>query len=134
MTLKLKSSTNEHWKGWNLAWHHNFAHIATSKELRGLRQKMDALRIQTGQYPSKYEHFKRKLICYKGISFFETYFNSRLFVHSIGSIKRHILKFQPFLTSFPIFHAFNDLIWAKWPWNWKAVQITLKRMKLGMTS
>ena len=42
----LKSSINELWKGCNLAWHHNFTHIATSKELRGLRQKLDALRVQ----------------------------------------------------------------------------------------
>src|SRR3954469_8493084 len=30
-------------------------------------------------------------------------------LHSTCNIKRHILKFEPFLTSFAIFHAFNDL-------------------------
>ena len=64
--------------------------------------------------------FKWKLICYKGISFFQTFLNSRLFVHSIGTIQSHILKFETFLTSFAIFHAFNDLFCAKWPWKWKA--------------
>ena len=39
---------------------------------------------------------------------FLTYFNSGVFVHSICSILSHIYKFQPFLTSFAIFHAFND--------------------------
>src|SRR3954470_16986951 len=29
------------------------------------------------------------------------------------NIQSHILKFQPFLTSFAIFHAFNDLFSAK---------------------
>ena len=38
-------------------------------------------------------------------------------LHSTCTIQSHILKFQPFLTSFTIFHAFNDLFWAKWPWN-----------------
>src|SRR3954470_5084597 len=31
-------------------------------------KKKDALRVQTGPSLSKYECFKRKLICYKGIS------------------------------------------------------------------
>ena len=32
------------------------------------------------------------------------------------------------------FHAFNDLFWGKWPWNWKATTWTQKRLKLGMVS
>ena len=43
----------------------------------------------------------------------KTFLNSRLFVHSICTIQSHILKFEPFLTSFDIFHAFNDLFCAK---------------------
>ena len=38
--------------------------------LRGLRQNLDALRVETGPSLLKYECFRRKLICYKGISFF----------------------------------------------------------------
>ena len=49
-------------------------------------------------------------------------FNSRLFFHPTCNIQRHILKFQPFLNSFAIFHAFYDLFLAKWPWNWKALK------------
>ena len=127
MTLKLKSSTNELWKGWKLAWDNNFTHIATSKELRGLRQKLDALRVQTGQSLSKYEGFGWKHIYYKVISFLITYFNSILFVCLIRTIKRQIINFQPFRTSFDIFHAFNDLFRAKWPWNWKAVQMNSEK-------
>src|SRR3954468_20861977 len=88
-------------------------HITCVQNLRVLRQKLDALRVQTGPFLSKCEGFRRKLICYKGISFFETFFNSRLFVHSICTIQSHLLKFEPFLTSFAIFHAFNDLFCAK---------------------
>src|SRR3954463_10465902 len=36
-------------------------------------------------------------------------FQLKTFLHSICTIQSHILKFQPFLTSFAIFHAFNDL-------------------------
>src|SRR3954468_16381654 len=62
--------------------------------------KLDALRVQTGPSVSKYEGFRRKLICFKGISFLKTYFNSGLFFHPTCNILSHILKFQPFLTSF----------------------------------
>ena len=31
MTLKLKSSANELWNGWKLAWCHNFTHVACAK-------------------------------------------------------------------------------------------------------
>ena len=37
-TIKLKSISNELWKGWKLAWYHHFTHIACAKKLRGLRQ------------------------------------------------------------------------------------------------
>ena len=43
------------------------------------------------------------------------------------NIQIHILKFQPFLTSFDIFHAFHDLFSAKWPWNWKGIQPELRK-------
>ena len=38
-----------------------FTHIACGKKLRRLRQLLDALRVQTGPSPSKYEGFKRNL-------------------------------------------------------------------------
>ena len=108
MTLKLKSTTNELWKGWKLAWYHHFTHIVCAKKLKGLRQKLDALCIQNGQSLSKYQGFERKLICYKGISSFWIYLNSRVFVCSKCIIQSHIISFQPFLTLFVIFHAFTD--------------------------
>ena len=107
-TLKLKSISNELWKGWKFAWYHHFIHIACARKLRGLRQKLDALRVQNGQSLSKYQDFIRKLVCYKGISFFKTYLNSWLFVCSKCTIQSHIIIFQSFLTSFVIFHAFTN--------------------------
>ena len=69
----------------------------------------------------------------KAFHFF-TYFNSRLFVHSICTIQSHILKFQPFLNSFAIFHAFNDFFALNDPEIEKQYKWTLKRFKLGMVS
>ena len=71
----------------------------------------------------KYKGFTRKLICYKDISFFYTYFNSRHFLHSICTIQSQILKFQPFLTSFAffthlmIYFELNNLVIRK-HYNW----------------
>src|SRR3954469_6581328 len=109
MTLKFERLQPELRKGRNLAWYHHLTHITCVQKLRGLRQKLDVLRVQTGPSLSKYKGFKRKLNYYKDISFFYAYFNSRLFLHPTCNIQSHILKFQPFLTSFDIFHAFNDL-------------------------
>ena len=107
-TLILKSTTYELWKGWKFAWYHHFTHIECAKKLRGLPQNMDALRVQNEQSLSKYEGSIRKLVCYKWISFFWTYLNSRVFLCSKCTIQSHIINFQPFLTSFVIFHAFTD--------------------------
>jgi hypothetical protein len=134
MTLKLKSTTNELWKGWKLAWYHHFTHIAYAKKLRGLRQKLDALRGQNGQSLSKYQGFERKLVGYKGISFFWTYSNSRLFVCSKCTIQSHIINFQPFLTSCVIFHAFTDFFELYDRVIVKHYKWTLKRLKVGMVS
>ena len=79
MTLKLESTANEIWRCWNLALYHHFTHIACAKKLRGLRQKLDALRVQTSPSPSKYKSFRRKLICYIGISFFLNLFELQTF-------------------------------------------------------
>ena len=107
-TLKFKSISNELWKGWNLAWYHHFTHIACAKKLIGLRKKLDALRVQNGQSLLKYKGFIRKLVCYKGVTFFWTYLNSIVFLCSKCTIQSHIINFQPLLTSFVIFHAFTD--------------------------
>ena len=131
MTLKLKSTTNELWKGWKLAWYHHFTHIACAKKLRGLWQKLDALRVQNGQSLSKYQGFGQKLICYEGISLFWTYLNSRLFVCSKCTIHSHIINFQPFMTSFVAFHAFTNFSELYDPENEKKYKWTLKRLKVG---
>ena len=68
--INLESISNELWKGWKLAWYYHFIHIACARKLRGLRQKLDALHVQNGQSLSEYQDFIRKLVCYKGISFF----------------------------------------------------------------
>ena len=95
-TLKLKSIWNELWKCSKLAWYHHFTHIACAKEYRGLRQKLDELRVQTGQSLSEYQGFGRELICYTGTSLFWTYYNFRLFC----------VPYAPFKATSSIFTTF----------------------------
>ena len=54
------------------SWHGiMITHIASAKKLRWLQQKLDALHVQNRQSPTEYQYFICKLVCYKGISFFE---------------------------------------------------------------
>ena len=129
MALKLKSTTNDLRKGWKLAWCHHFTHIACAKKLRGLRQKLDALRVQNGQSLSKYQGFGRKLICYKGISLFWTSLNSRLFVCSKCTIQSHISNFQPFPTSFVLFQAFTHIFELNDHENWQELQMISEKVE-----
>ena len=87
--LKLKSATNELWKGWKLAWYHHFTHIECAKKLRGLRQKMDALHVKNGQSLSKYPGFIRKLVCYIGICFFNLFEQQTLCLFKMHHSKPH---------------------------------------------
>ena len=107
ITLKMKITTNELWKDWKLACYHHFTHIACAKKLRGLWQKLDALRVQNGQSLSKYQVSDENSSITKEFHFFWTYLNSIVFLCSKCTIQSHIINFQPFLTSFVIFHAFT---------------------------
>ena len=127
MTLKLKSTSNELWRGWKMAWYHRFTHIACARKYRGLRQKLDALCVQNGQSLSKYQGFIRKLVCYKGISFFWTYLNSIVFsVFKMHHSKPHY-QFTTLSDFICYFSCIYWLFWAIWPWNWKTFEMNSKK-------
>ena len=128
-TLKLKSISNELWKGWKLAWYHHFIHIACARKLRWLRQKLDALRVQNGQSHSKYQGFTRKLVCYKGISFFWTYLNSILFLCSKCTIQSHIIDFNPFWLHLLLFMHLLIFLAIR-PWNSKSFQMNSENVEI----
>ena len=65
---------------------------------------------------------------------FWTYLNSRVFLCSKCTIQSHIINFQPFLTSFVIFHAFTDYFELQDPEIEKHFKWTLKRLKVGTVS
>ena len=80
------------------------------KKVERLTTKTGCTSCTKGQSHLKYQGFTRELVCYKGISFSWTYLNSIVFLCSKCTIQRHIINFQPFLTSFVIFHAFTDFL------------------------
>ena len=93
-----------------MAWYHHFTRIACAKEYRGSRQKLDTLRVQTGQTLLEYQGFGRELICYKGRHFiFLNLLQLQTFLRSVRTIQSDVINFQHFLTSFAIFQSFTDL-------------------------
>ena len=44
---------------------------------------------------------------WKAFHFFQSYYSSTLFVRSVCTIESQVINFQPFLTSFAIFHTFT---------------------------
>ena len=127
-TLKLKSISNELWKGWKLAWYHHFIHIACARKFKGLRQKLDALRVQNRQSPSKYQGFIRKHDCYKGTSFLLNLFE----LHSFSMFKMHHSKPHHQFTTLSDFTCYFSciywLFWAIRPWNWKAFEMNSEKV------
>ena len=68
--LEIRKHYNQTQKRFKLGMVSSFDPHRCVQKLRGLWQKLDARRVQTGPSLSKYEGFRRKLICFKGISFF----------------------------------------------------------------
>ena len=129
MTVKLKSTRNELWKGWKLAWCHHFTHIAYAKKLRGLRQKLDALRVQNGQSVSRYQGFIWKLVSYNRHFIFLKLFELQTFcVFKMHHSKPH----HKFLTLSDFISYFSCIYWfylAIWPSKWKALQMNCENVE-----
>ena len=121
-------------KGWKLAWYHHFTHIACAKKLSGLWQK---LATSCTKWTISFEvwGFRTKTHLLQRDFIFLTYFNSRLFLHSICTIQSHFINFQPFSD----FICYFSCIW--WfilclndPEIDKHCKWTMKMLKLGMVS
>ena len=128
MTLKLKSTSNEIWRGWKLSWYHHFTHIACAKKLRGLRQKLDALRVQTEQSLSKYQGSDENSSVTKGFHFLNLFELQTFCVFKMHHSKPH----HQFSTLSDIICFFSCIYWLFWairPWNWKAFQMNSEKVE-----
>ena len=129
MTLKLESTTNELWKGCNLAWYHHFTHIACAKKLRGLRQKLDALSSTNWTIPFEVSGFRTKIHLLQRHFIFLNLFQLQTFC----AFNMHHSKPHPQISTLSNFICYFSCIywffWAKWPWNWKALQMNSEKVK-----
>ena len=200
MTLKLKSTTNELWKGWKLAWYHHFTHIACAKKLRGYGKnwmhfvyKMDNLfrsirvsdenssvtkgfhffdlfelqtflcskcSIQSEYWPEHPVEWWRlsmvtaqrdtheeeiahpKILLWDVIGFTViTFFSSEFPDLYMFVIVRVLMCFGTWNVYFVLhinmylsdiicyFSCIYWIFWAKWPWNWKALQMNSEKVE-----
>ena len=89
MTLKMKSTTCEVWKGWNLAWYHHFTHIACAKKLRGLRKNwMHFMYKMDNLFPSIRDSYRNSSVT-KGFHFFELIWTPDICVFKMHHRKPH---------------------------------------------
>ena len=133
MTLKLKSTTNELWKGWKLAWYHHFTHIACAKKLRGLRQKWMHFRYKMDNLFWSIRVSDENSSVTKTFHFLNL-FQLQIFCAFSITIQSHISNFQPFLTSFVLFQAFTHIFELNDHEIEKHYKWSLKRLKVGMVS
>ena len=129
MTLILESTTTELRKGWNLAWYHHLTHTACVQKLRDYGKswmhfvyKLDHLFQSTwvldeNSSVTKTFHFYKLIstqdfFCIKNATFKATYWN-----------------FNPFWLNLVFFMHLLKFFWAKWPWNWKAVQMNSEKVE-----
>src|SRR3954471_11462372 len=83
----------------------------------------------------KVRGFQTKTLLFQRHLIFLNLFQLKTFFsHSKFNIEGNILKFQPFLTSFAIFHAFNDLFELNDPIIGKHYNLTQKRLQLSTVS
>src|SRR3954469_936730 len=110
MTLKLESTTTWTHKRLNLG-------MVSSFDPHNICAKVERITTKTGctwctNWTSsfKVQRFQTKTHLLQRHFIFLTLFQLKtFFFHLTCNIQSHIMKFQPFLTLFAIFHAFTDL-------------------------
>ena len=127
MTLKLESTTTWTQKRLKLGMVSSFDPHNMCAKVERITTKPGCTSCTNWSISFKLRGFQTKTHLLQRHFIFLSLFQLKTFSHPTCNIQSHILKFQPFLTSFAIFLAFNDLFSAKWPWNWKALQPGLRK-------
>src|SRR3954469_11377260 len=112
MTFKLESTTTRTQKKLKLG-------MVSSFDPHNMCAKVERITAKTGcslctnwTISFKVQGFQTKTHLLQRHFIFLSLFQLKTFLHPTCNIQSHILKFQPFLTSFGIFHVFNDLFSA----------------------
>src|SRR3954462_250060 len=113
MTLKLESTTTWTQKRMKLC-------MVSSFDPHNMCEKVERITTKTGctsctnwTMSFKAQGFHTKTHLLQRYFIILSLFQLQTFLHPTCNIQSHILKIQPFLTSFAIFHAFNDLFSAE---------------------
>ena len=128
MTLKLKSTKNQLWKGLKLAWYHNFTRIACSKKLKGLRQKTGCSSCAKWTISFEVSGCRTKTHLLHRDFIFELIWTPYFVVFKMHHSKPH----HQFSTLSNFICYFSSICWfysTKWPWNSKALQMNSKKVE-----
>src|ERR1043165_7886085 len=113
MTLKLERATTWTQKRLKLGMVSSFDPHNMSAKVERINEKTGCTSCTNWTISFKVQVFHTKTHLLQRHFIFLSLFQLKNFLHPTCNIQSHILKIQPFLTSFAIFHAFNDLFSAK---------------------
>src|SRR3954470_24365241 len=113
MTVKLESTTTWTQKRLKLGMVSSFDSHNMCAKVEWIMTKTGCTSCTNWTISLKVQGFQTKTHLLQRHFIFLSSFQIKTFFLPTCNIQRHILKFQPFLTSFAIFHAFNDLFSAK---------------------
>src|SRR3954463_8084677 len=114
MNLKLESTTTWTQKRLKLGMVSSFDPHNMCAKVERLTTKTGCTSCTNWTIPFKVQGFQMKThLLQRDFIFLSLFQLKTFFLHPTCNIQIHILKLQPFLTSFAIFHAFNDLFSAK---------------------
>src|SRR4051812_35240969 len=113
MTLKLARATNRNQKRLKLGMVSSFGPHNMCAKVERITTKTRCTSCTNWTISFKVEWFQTKAHLLQRHFIFLSLFQLKTFLHPTCNIQSDILKFQPFLTSFGICHAFNDLFSAK---------------------
>src|SRR3954468_5682303 len=115
MTLKLERATTLTQKRLKLGMVSSFDPHKMCAKVERITAKNGCTSCTNWTISFKVKRFQTKTHMLQRHFIFLSLFQLKTFLDQTCNIQSHILKFQPFLTSFGIFHAFNDLFSAKSP-------------------
>src|SRR3954468_9219040 len=113
MNLKLERATTRSQKRLKLGMVSSFDQHNMCAKVESITEKTGCTSCTNWTISFKVQGFQTKTHLLQRHFIFLNLFQLKTFLHSVCTIQSRILKFQPFLASFVIFHAFNDLFLAK---------------------
>src|SRR3954467_15302919 len=113
MTLKLESTTTWTHKRLKLGMVSSFDPHNMCAKVERITTKTGCTSCTNWTISFKVQGFHTKTYLLQRHFIFLSLFQLKTFLLPTCNIQSHILKIQPFLTSFAIFHAFDDLFLAK---------------------